>query len=99
MKSLIIKETAATPKIEFDLDSPVFVLEGCSRPEDVRDFYAPIITWLTDFKGVIDDAFKTKFQAEPLIFKFKFDYHKLKKAQIIYKYSLFLHYFSNFFEK
>lgn len=83
MEALIIKETTATPKIEFDLDAKNFVLEGCSRPEDVRDFYAPIINWLNDFKSELSEDLKQEHAENPLAFKFKFDYFNSSSAKFI----------------
>lgn len=83
MKPLIIKETTATPKIVFDLASNEFEIEGCSRPEDVRDFYVPIIRWLEDFKGSITDKLKEKHKDSPIVFNFKFDYFNSSSAKFI----------------
>lgn len=83
MDALIIKETIATPRIEFDVTKNIFELQGCSRPEDVRDFYAPVILWLTDFKNSVDDNLKSKHLDNPLVFKFKFDYFNSSSAKFI----------------
>lgn len=83
MNALIIKETLATPRIEFDVAKNNFELQGCSRPEDVRDFYAPIIKWLTEFKDSVDENFKAKHAEDPMVFKFKFDYFNSSSAKFI----------------
>lgn len=84
MEALLIKETIATPKIIFDVEQNNFELKGCSRPEDVRDFYVPVIEWLQNFKSNVNDDFKTKFSTEnPVVFKFKFDYFNSSSAKFI----------------
>ncbi len=83
MKALNIKKTTATPFIEFDLEKNIFQLEGCSRPEDVRDFYSPIISWLTDFNDEINDELKEKHANDPIVFNFKFDYFNSSSAKFI----------------
>lgn len=83
MNILKIDKTTATPKIEFDIANNNFTLEGCSRPEDVRDFYAPIIEWLTRFKESVDDELKSTYALEPVVFKFKFDYFNSSSAKFI----------------
>jgi len=84
MIPLIIKETIATPKIVFDVANNDFELKGCSRPEDVRNFYIPIIDWLKELKENIDNKIRAKFTPEnPMVFKFKFDYFNSSSAKFI----------------
>jgi hypothetical protein len=45
MKDLIIEPTNKTPLVEFHLDGKL-TLAGNSYPENVRDFYEPVITWV-----------------------------------------------------
>jgi hypothetical protein len=83
MEPLIIKETTATPKIILDYGKLIFEMTGCSRPEDVRDFYIPIIIWLEKFKNNISDDKIKAHQNSPLVFKFKFDYFNSSSAKFI----------------
>lgn len=83
MNPLIIKETTATPKIEFNLETNNFELQGCSRPEDVRDFYTPVISWLNDFKESVNDELRNAHKETPMVFKFKFDYFNSSSAKFI----------------
>lgn len=84
MEPLLIKETIATPKIIFDIKNNDFELKGCSRPEDVRDFYVPVIDWLQEFKSGINDELISIYSTEnPVIFKFKFDYFNSSSAKFI----------------
>lgn len=84
MEPLIIKETIATPKVIFDIQNNDFELKGCSRPEDVRDFYVPIIEWLQELKATASDELKSKFTKEqPIVFKFIFDYFNSSSAKFI----------------
>jgi len=83
MNPLYIEETTATPSVNFNLEQQEFELKGCSRPEDVRDFYAPIIKWLNDFKETISDEIKEAHKENPIIFKFKFDYFNSSSAKFI----------------
>ena len=83
MDKLYIDETAATPKIEFNLEDNKFELKGCSRPEDVRNFYYPIINWLNELKQTSNDELKAKHTDNPIVFKFKFDYFNSSSAKFI----------------
>ncbi len=49
MEIINIAATNLTPKVLLDREKHVFELEGESRPENVYDFYFPIITELIKF--------------------------------------------------
>ncbi|MBN2613882.1 MAG: DUF1987 domain-containing protein [Bacteroidales bacterium] len=49
MKSLIMNGTDDTPAINFDIASGVFEISGRSLPEEVINFYAPIIDWVEQY--------------------------------------------------
>ncbi len=83
MTPLVYSETNATPRVEFDLEKNIFVISGCSRPEDVRDFYHPILRWLTEFIESVDDAVRERFVSSPLSFQFTFDYFNSSSAKFI----------------
>lgn len=83
MDALIIKETTATPKVVFDPQNNEFELKGCSRPEDVRDFYTPIIRWLENFADSLTPDFIGEHLENPIVFKFKFDYFNSSSAKFI----------------
>lgn len=80
MNPLIIAQTAATPKIHFDFSNKLFEIKGCSRPEDVRNFYLPIIDWLENFKL---EAPELEKPGSPLVFNFKFDYFNSSSAKFL----------------
>ncbi|MBI9067029.1 MAG: DUF1987 domain-containing protein [Salinivirgaceae bacterium] len=83
MTPLVIKETTATPKVIFDYSKLEFELKGCSRPEDVREFYVPIIRWFEEFRGSITEEHKEKHKDNPIVFNFKFDYFNSSSAKFI----------------
>jgi hypothetical protein len=49
MVKLELKETATTPYINFDPTSGVIRMEGRSIPENVIDFYQPILGWVEEY--------------------------------------------------
>jgi hypothetical protein len=83
MTPLEFDATTATPKVRFDIENNVFLMSGCSRPEDVRDFYNPILKWLSNFAEIVDDALIERFKDEPVSFKFTFDYFNSSSAKFI----------------
>lgn len=49
MKSIKIDRTSRTPEIEFDFDNSVFAIRGESYPENVVEFYGPLISELENY--------------------------------------------------
>jgi len=49
MDAIKIKETEDTPAIILDPERDVFELAGRSMPEDVNQFYEPVLNWLESY--------------------------------------------------
>jgi len=50
-----LKETATTPNINFDPVSGILKIEGRSIPENVIDFYHPVLRWIDDYGKAPND--------------------------------------------
>ncbi len=46
MVNLLVEATETTPRVEFNKHKNIFRIEGKSLPEDVKNFYTPLIQWL-----------------------------------------------------
>lgn len=46
MEPLTLKGTDESPEIVMDKSANIFKIEGKSMPEDVREFYKPLLHWL-----------------------------------------------------
>jgi hypothetical protein len=55
VEPLIIESAKSTPKIDFNPENRVLVVEGQSYPENSFKFYDPIFQWLDAFFADIDD--------------------------------------------
>jgi hypothetical protein len=82
MKPIIIDETNSTPQVIFDLKNYQFELKGCSRPENVRQFYLPIVEWLESFQANAAE-YVDHFTEKPAVFKFKLSYFNSASAKFI----------------
>lgn len=49
METLIIKGTNETPDINFDKGAAVFSITGKSLPEDVKEFFNPVVQWIQEY--------------------------------------------------
>ena len=84
MKGLNIPETKKSPKVFFDPSEYIFEMEGISRPENVRDFYFPIIYKVRKyFEKVIEKKQIDQFQDQSFKFNFKLDYFNSSSAKFI----------------
>lgn len=51
MEVLSIKGTQETPEVLFDKQAGVFSISGKSLPEDVKEFYGPLIEWIENYSN------------------------------------------------
>lgn len=84
MKGLNIPATAKSPRVLLDTDKNIFEIQGNSRPENVRDFYFPIIYKIRKyFEKVIDKNMVDEFNEKSFKFNFKLDYFNSSSAKFI----------------
>ena len=50
MEALRIEKTDASPEIILDQEGNLFEISGKSRPEDVMQFYQPVLDWLDEYR-------------------------------------------------
>jgi hypothetical protein len=49
MEPISIKETEATPKVEFSYSDGLLEIKGRSHPENAKIFYGPLIEWCENY--------------------------------------------------
>ncbi len=84
MKSYFVNGTTVSPTVDFNIDTRVLEISGYSRPENVRDFYYPIIQWLDELNLSLANNKSLNLNSEPFSFKFKFVYFNSSSAKFIY---------------
>lgn len=80
MEKLIIAPTVFTPRVILDHEEHFLEIAGESRPQNVREFFGPIIDWMNDFSGNLVKAGKTE---KPVVMNFNFDYFNSSSAKYI----------------
>jgi hypothetical protein len=80
MRKLIIEPKSNSPKVLFDPDTKTYLIEGESRPPDVREFYGQVLSWLEEFGLYIT---KQPENTEPVIFDFNLDYFNSSSGKMI----------------
>lgn len=68
MQKLEIQKTISTPHMIIDEDKNYLILSGESFPENIMNFYGPLITWLdgflaTDFSSLTFDCHLVYFNS------------------------------------
>ncbi|OFX80150.1 MAG: hypothetical protein A2X12_01845 [Bacteroidetes bacterium GWE2_29_8] len=76
MNTLRIESTEISPKIVYDANKYHFEIIGESRPENVREFYDPVIEWMDNFINEINIE-------KELNFDFKLEYFNSSSAKYI----------------
>jgi len=83
MKTINIASTEKSPKVLFDPKKYIFEMEGNSRPENVRDFFYPIIDTLREFFDEIGPDKKYTDNETAFNFNFKLEYFNSASAKFI----------------
>ena len=85
MEPLVIEANEKTPRIVLDPYNDNFEISGISRPENVREFYFPVINWLIEFEKEVLDKKVIKFDKKhPLNFNLKMNYFNSSSAKFLY---------------
>jgi hypothetical protein len=79
MEPIIIEGTNITPKVLFDPSANTFEISGESRPENVKDFYEPILKWLENYRTELS----VKSNKEPFTVKMFLEYFNSSSAKYI----------------
>lgn len=85
MESLFIAGSDFSPEIKLSHKESTFYLRGNSRPEDVREMYLPVLSWLSEYREFLNNQ-PVKFYSEenPLVFEFDFGYFNSSSAKFLY---------------
>ena len=82
MEKLIIDATLNTPSVILDPEKNLFQFTGESRPENVRNFYIPVLEWLENYTAEVASQDKeNKSRAHE--FHFNFEYFNSTSAKYI----------------
>lgn len=83
MEALLIEGTTTNPEVSFKPNEHTLEIGGYSRPENVRSFYMPLITWLEDYKNWLKEELKTNQSIGPVTFRFKYIYFNSSSAKFM----------------
>lgn len=64
MELIQLDGTSDTPDVKLDPDNRHVRLAGRSLPEDVSEFYSPILKWLDDYSKTTSDKTIVEFQLD-----------------------------------
>lgn len=75
MSTLYLASTERSPEVSFDFGNNVFSLKGESYPEDVKEFYGPVIERLETHLNALEGA--------DVNFTFEFVYFNSSTAKVL----------------
>ncbi len=64
MEVINIKGTEDTPSVILDKDNGIFEISGRSLPEDVTQFYQPILDWIAEYAQAPNEKTDVMFKLE-----------------------------------
>jgi hypothetical protein len=76
METLFIEGNETTPYVNYDSQNGIFRMGGVAIPEDVRELYGPIKSWLSNFSTTIKPN---------STFEFYFEYLNTAATKMIYE--------------
>ena len=82
MEKLIIEATVNSPRIVLNPEELKFEFSGESRPENVRNFYLPVLEWLEKF-STHQSGLKESERMKALNCLFNFEYFNSTSAKYI----------------
>ncbi len=80
MDKLVLSPTVFTPRVILDHEEHYLEISGESRPNDVREFYGPIIQWMSDFSESLKRSGNLR---KPVISHLNFNYFNSASAKCI----------------
>lgn len=84
MNPLIIEKGEFTPFVKLDPENHSILIQGVSRPENAKNFYAPIIDWVVSLEGELYQKKKDSDKIIPLHVTFKFMYFNSASAKMVF---------------
>ena len=78
MKRIEIKSGKLTPSISYNPDNNTFSISGSSLPENVHEFYKPILQWFDEYEVSTDTI------AKPLKISIKLAYYNSSSMRYIH---------------
>lgn len=95
MNPLILQASNTTPQVEFKPSERKLTISGYSRPENVRDFYVPILNWLENFYNELTEKKSKSENTQPIEFQFKLVYFNSSSAKFLYDIIIILNQIQN----
>ena len=74
METIKIQGTEDTPRIILDAENEIMEISGRSLPEDVADFYEPVLNWLKEY---------SESPKEKTIFNFRLTYFNTASSKLL----------------
>jgi hypothetical protein len=85
MQKLQISKSLSSPEIILSPDERIFIISGISSPEDVREFYYPVLGWMKSFSDDLLKDPKPVYNSEsPLKLQINLSYFNSSSAKFLY---------------
>lgn len=84
MENLYIPPSEVMPEITLSHKDNIFSIRGSSRPENVREIYEPVLTWLSDYKKMLITDRSIYTENNPFIFQLDLEYFNSSTVKFLF---------------
>jgi hypothetical protein len=84
MEKLYIAPTEFSPEIILAPYDNIFRINGCSRPENVREIYDPVVQWLSDYKNKLMNDNSEYNDYHPFTLQLDLEYFNSSTAKFLF---------------
>ena len=85
MNPLFIEKGEFTPKISFDPESRQLEIVGISRPENVGEFYEPVLDWFLELEKEVEYGVFSIDEDKPLVLKMHLAYFNSATSKVLWQ--------------
>ena len=85
MKKIHLKPTQFSPEVLLSPEEKIFSIRGNSRPEDVRELYYPVVSWLIEYREALkSEGVKEFTKKDPMVMEFDLGYFNSSSTKFLY---------------
>lgn len=84
VRKIFFKPSEFTPGILFDPEINIFRMWGNSRPEDLSEFYFPILEWIDSFLNDLNNNKKKYESLSELVLEIEMEYFNSASSKMIF---------------
>ncbi len=82
MKNYLSPPTDCTPGLNLNSEKNLLEITGESRPEDIREFYGPVLEWIDEYEKLVYYIVDANKSPLPIELRFQLSYFNSSSAKV-----------------